>query len=220
MTTDTITKENHPVTPGKNLTGFCVCTSQNKTLFFPKKKDTKDEILATGLQLFIPPRATKPAALKAKFRVPYTSHTHGTPPQTSSSALLHRRGSRPSYSAAPMPAEKREAGERPAGENEPERPEELRSPGAATTASTAAWPPLRAPHPHLGRGRAAAGRAQGAAAPPPPPLGAKAAAMFPRPLTPLTSGHGCHAVAMAAARAGPLKGTARQRGSEEPGGGF
>lgn len=122
----------------KKLTGLCVCTSQNKTLcfFFPKRKDTKDEILTTGLRLFIPPGATKTAALKPRFRVPYTSHTHGTPPQTSSSALLHRRGSRPSYSAATMPAEKRGAGESPAGENEPPRPGELRSPGAAATASS------------------------------------------------------------------------------------
>lgn len=126
----------------KNLTGFCVCTSLNKThCFFPKRKDTKDEILRTGLRLFIPPGATKPAALKPRFRVPYTSHTHGTPPQTSSSALLHRRGSRASYSAAPMPAEKREASESPAGDNGPaRRPGELRSPGTAGTAATAARP--------------------------------------------------------------------------------
>lgn len=112
----------------KTLTGFYVCTSQNKTrcFFLPKRKDTKDEIITTGLWLFILPCATKPA-LKPRFRVPYTSHTHGTPPQTNSSALLHRRGSRPSYSAATMPAEKQEAGESPAGQNEPARHGELRS---------------------------------------------------------------------------------------------
>lgn len=90
---------------------LCMCKSEQDTLFSPERKDTKDKIITTGLRLFIPPGATKAAALKPRFRVPYTSHTHGTPPQTSSSALLHRRGSRPSYSAATMPGEKREAAE-------------------------------------------------------------------------------------------------------------
>lgn len=40
--------------------------------------------------------------------------------------------------------------------------------------------------------------------------------MFPRPLTPITSGHGGHAVAMAAPRAGALKGAARERGWGDP----
>lgn len=125
-------------------------SKQDRLLFFfLKMKDTKDESITTGLWLFIPPCATKPA-LKPRFRVPYTSHTHGTPPQTNSSALLHRRGSRPSYGAATMPAEKREA-----GENEPERHGELRSPGAAFTASLSCGP--RSP----GTGQRRGGRSSG-----------------------------------------------------------
>lgn len=118
-----------------------------------------------------------------------------------------------------MPGEKREAGESPAGGNEPARPTQLRSLGAAATASTAARPPsVRPSLLHLGRGSAAAGGSSGSRRAAAIAHGRQGRRHVPAASDPAhfrsRRSRRCHGSAPAA---GSLKGAARERGAEGPG---